>query len=315
MHRTLLILVPTLFLTLVLTLVVSNSAWSARVAMDENLARRLASIMEDAEADQDAALAELAKLYERYRYRPEQQVFVLQERVGLLLQGDRFEPAKRELLALLDDKPPEFAPQLQLALAQVQLMLDDLRGAMTTLERWRGAVEEPAGHGLFLLGYAYVRGERLPEAVRVLEQAVASEPDPLPIWVELLAYTYGRTGRGDEAVALMVSLIERFPGRERWWRQLAALFQSIERLDSGAAAYAVIRELGAMTRNEIRQIAKLFAYLGMPYDGAQWLTAAKQAEGRNLDDLMLTAELWINARELDAAMAVSGGGPGTGRRR
>ena len=290
---------------IVLCLVVSGmSAHAAGVVMDSGLARKLSDATELAETDPDGALAALKKLADRWRHRPGQMVFVMQERAGLLLQQERFEDARRELAEVLDGLADDYAPGLRLMLAQVLLVLEAVPEALTMLETWRrGEKRDVNPQGLFLIGYAYVRLERFEDAIQPLEAAVTSKSRPLSMWIELLAYAYARLGRVDDAISLITGLVERFPLQTRLWRQLAGVFQAAEINDSAAATYAVLRELDDLSRAELRQIARFFAYLGLPEDGARWLRQARDEE-TGYEDVMLEAELWINAREFDAAMDV-----------
>ena len=277
---------------------------AAGQAMSPELSARLARIMERSSDDPDRALAELKELAERRRGREDLR-FIMAQRAALLVQENQLETAREELLNTLAGQPPNYAPELQLRLGQVILMQDDAEGALAHLLAWSRTAADPAPAGVFLLGYTYLRLEQFDAAVPQLEKAVAEATKPPAAWLEVLAFAYIRTERTAEAVDLLETLIARRPGEARWWRQLASIFLLIEDVEGGAAGLAVAAELVDNPGfADARRLARLFGYIGMPADGALLLQAimADQKANSSFDDQMLLAEMWILAREFEAAM-------------
>ncbi len=272
-------------------------------AMSPQLARALMRIMTDADGEVAQMLTGLAELAQRRR-RPEDLKFIMRERAALLIQEEQLEIAREELQATLAGQPQDYAPALRYLLGQIYLLTDQPEAALEPLETWARFSPDADPAGLFVLAYTLVRLERFAEAAARLESAIASARIVRPQWVEVLAYTYTQLGRTDQAIALLSGLIADAPANERWWRQLATVFLLIEDVARGTAGITVASQLKDMDFADSRRLAQLFGYLGMPADGALLLAQASAAKNEpvSYEDQMLLAELWIVAREFDAAI-------------
>ena len=271
------------------------------------LASRVLDVLTEAEADPQAALTELARLLERSRNDVDRS-FVLAERAALLIQLDDMTTARAEMAALLAGQPPEFSPRLRNLYATTLLADEDFTGALEQLQHWAAHAEPVHPHGLFLMGYACIRLERYDDAVSALERTLSSGYRIRDPWVELLAVAYNHAGRPEAAVALLEEAIARHPDRQRWWKQLAGIFMVQEQLAEGAAGLSVAQAIEPLSFSDQRRLARLYAHLGMPADGAVLLQQAlaeraEQAEPPEFEELMLLAELWMLARETDLAIA------------
>jgi tetratricopeptide (TPR) repeat protein len=306
-------------------------AFAQQKPLDQQVALSLQRILNQADENPDGAIEELGRLMRNYRRRPDQQVYIMQQRAGLLMQAEQYDTVATEMAALLADKEPDFALDLRLTYAKVLLMLDRIDDARAALEHWREHQEIPNGVGFFLLGYAYVRLEQFEAAAIELEKAVGMSDKPLVTWIELLSFAYARSGRPDEAVALLEGLIELIPDKARWWRHLGVLYQTLDEVGKSTAVYSVVDVLDDLTVLEAKNLASMMGYMGMPYDGAllfesrlradeqrtDLLSADESADepvagdsgldGQTVDArfsyLMLLAKLWMSAREFDRAVA------------
>lgn len=269
------------------------------------LVQRVLNILTESESDPEQALNDLGRLLERARSDPERS-FVLTERAALLIQQDRMDEARAEMASLLTDQPPEFAPRLRNLYATTLLAQEDYAAALEQLEWWSAHAQVVHPHGLFLMGYACIRLERYEEAVTALERAVHSDYPTRDPWVELLAFAYTQVGRPEEAVRLLESLIAAHPGRQRWWKQLGGILMLLERMPEGTAGLAVAQTIEPLSYSDQRRLARLFAHLGMPADGAELLALAIDArdEPADFEELMLLGELWMLARETDRAVEI-----------
>jgi tetratricopeptide (TPR) repeat protein len=274
------------------------------------VASRVLTILERSEDDPDAALEDLAKLAARARSDADLS-FVQTERAAMLIQQDQLDVARVEMARVLDDRPPEFAPRLRNLYATTLLSVEDYAGALTQLEYWSRHSENPRPHGLFLMGYACVQLERFDEAIVALERAVGSDYPTRDPWIELLAYAYAQAGRPEDALELFETLVAGHPERARWWKQLGGILMLMDRVPEGTAGLAVAQTVEPMSFADQKRLARLYAHLGMPADGAELLARALSArenaaegEAPGFEDLMLLGELWMRARETDEAIAV-----------
>ena len=277
----------------------------AEPAITESLVRQVANAVEQGDANPQAAIAALGKLLKRQR-QPLARAYVVQQKAALHIRVDEAAQARDELAAVLSGQPADFAGPLRLMLGQTYLMLDEFEAALMALEIWLSAQKEPDPNGLFLLGFAHLRAEQLDLAITRLEQAMATVQEvPRNHWIELLAYAYARAGRPEQAQQLLERLIARDASQARWWRQLASVLLLMEETQSGTAALAIAEQLKPESRASAVRLARFLAHVGMPADGAQLLAAAF-ASGESpvtLKHQLLLAEMWLLAREFDAAIA------------
>jgi len=274
-------------------------------SVSPELAKRVLAILVESEQDPEEALTDLARLADRARS-DEDVSFVMTERAALLIQQDRMGLARTEMAGVLENQPPEFAPRMRNLYATTLLAEEDYAGALTQLEYWSTHYDNPHPHGLFLMGYACIRLERFDEAISALERAVNSEYPTRDPWIELLAYAYTRAGRPEQAVALLERLIASHPERARWWKQLGGILMLMDQVPEGTAGLAIAESIGPLTYADRKRLARLFAHLGMPADGAVLLeqSLSDRAQAPAFEELMLLGELWMLARETDAAIAV-----------
>jgi tetratricopeptide (TPR) repeat protein len=273
--------------------------------VDPFVAKRVLDILSRAEADPEQALTDLARLAERTRNDLDL-AFVMTERAALLIQQQQLDVAKQEMAEVFAGQKPEFAPRLRHLYATTLLAEEDYAGALTQFELWSTHSEDPHPHGLFLMGYTCIRLERFEDAVVALERAVSSDYPTRDQWVELLAFSYAQVGRPGDAISLLESLISDHPGLQRWWKQLGGLLMLLDRLPEGAAGFAVAQSIEPLPHADQRRLARLFAHLGMPADGAELLHVAieRREEAAGFEELMLLGELWMLARETERAIDV-----------
>ncbi len=288
-----------------LCLAIPALAQSAEPAITESLVRRVAIAVEQGDTDPQAAIAALGDMLKRQR-QPFARAYVVQQKAALHIRVDEVAQARDDLVAVLAGQPADFAGPLRLMLGQTHLMLDEFEPALVELETWLSAQQDPDPNGLFLLGFAYLRAEQMEQAIARLEQAMATVQEvPRNHWIELLAYAYARAGRHAQAQAMIERLIARDASQARWWRQLASVFLLMEENQRGTAALAIAEQLQPEDRVTTVRLARFLAHVGMPVDGAQ-LLAAEFAAGEPpvaLKHQLLLAEMWLLAREFDAAIA------------
>ena len=269
------------------------------------IVQQVINALSKAESDPQGGLDDLARLLGRVRA-DRDKAFVMTERGALLIQQDQMPLARAEMAEVLEGQDPDFAPRLRNLYATTLLTAEEFEAALEQLQWWDAHTENPHPHGLFLIGYACIRLERFEDAVHALERAVQSDYPTRDPWVELLAYAYTQMDRPEEAVTLLEGLLAEHPDRQRWWKQLAGILMLLDDLPEGTASMAVAQAVEPLSDADLRRLARLFAHLGMPADGAALLTAAMEArtEPQDYEALMLLGELWMLARETDRAIEI-----------
>jgi tetratricopeptide (TPR) repeat protein len=299
-------------------LLMGELSLAAQEAIPDTIIRQVSRILERVEENPQAAIDDLADLLERRRRSPAVQAYIVRQKAALLIREQQIEQARDDLFGVLDGQEESFALPLRLMLGQALLMLDDYSRGLQQLETWAANEQTPDPTGLFLLGYGYLRMDQLDLAIARLEDAMANlEEIPRSHWIELLAYAYARADRPADAQRLMEDLIARDPSEERWWRQLAAVLLLLEDVPRGTAALSLAEQIKPESFEQTRRLARFLAHAGLPADAAELLAAAleqvdNQGETPPTDarsstdaaaDYLLLAEMWVLAREFDAAIA------------
>ncbi len=295
-------------LILVVCVAQADIACAAEQAISESLMRRVATAVELADTDPQAAIKSLQGILQRQRL-PLAKAYVAQQKAAIHIREDEITLARDDLAAALDGQPAEFADPLRLMLGQTYLMLDEFAQALIELEIWLSVQQQPDPNGLFLLGFAHLRADQLDQAILRLEQAMQSVQEiPRNHWIELLAYAYAKADRPQDAQQLITRLLERDPAQTRWWRQLASMFLLMEDTQRGTSAAAIAEHIQPESRATTVRLARFLAHVGMPADGAALLqrtfSEGEESEAPvTLEHQLLLAEMWVLAREFDAAIA------------
>ncbi len=287
-------------------LLLPGSVVLAQPVLPGSIIRDVDRILEQADEDPQGAIDAFTDLATRRQRSKTVMAYIVQQKAALLMREDGISQARDDILAVLEGQPVDFALPLRLMLGQAYLMLDDYRAGLAELETWADASPEADPAGLFLLGYGYLRVDDLERGVARLEEALATvEGAPRNHWIELLAYAYARAERPEDALALMRDLLSRDPSQERWWRQLASVLLLLEDIPRGTAALSIAEHVRSGNFEQRRRVARFLAHMGLPYEGAQALSSAlaDSDEPPTADDQLLLAEMWILAREFDAAVA------------
>ncbi len=296
--------VAKLCLTMLCLLLSSVAHGAEQPLLPERIIRDVGRILERADDDPQAAIDALSDLLERRQRSRQVQAYITQQQAALLIREQQIGQARDALRKVLAGQPANFALPLRLMLGQALLMLDDYAAGLAELEAWAETVAEPDPAGLFLLGYGYLRTDDLDRGIARLEEAIGTaEGKPRNHWIELLAYAYARADRAEDALRLMQDLLAIDPGQERWWRQLASVLLLMEEIPRGTAALAVAEHVKPGTFEQRRRLARFLAHMGLPFEGGQTLAAAlaAHADEASADDRLLLAEMWVLAREFDAA--------------
>lgn len=102
--------------------------------------------------------------------------------------------------------------QMMYQLAQFQVVNEQYKDALGTLERWREGGRRETAESYGLEGSAYFRMQQYRKAIAALNKAKAMADDPKPSWDQMLAASYTKTGQTDKAVALAEQQLEGSPG-------------------------------------------------------------------------------------------------------
>ena len=105
---------------------------------------------------------------------------------------------------------------------------------------------------------------------------------------------------------MLQQLITAAPEKRIYWLQLSQVYGQMEDYPNALAIMQVAHHLGLVTEDaDVRRLADLLMYNGIPYRGATVLEAAIEHQMVKLDDKLYEklANCWIAAGELDKSLA------------
>lgn len=123
----------------------------------------------------------------------------------------------------------------------------------------------------------------------IRELATQSSGDKKIQWQEILLHQYVQLGMHNEAQAYARELVDRQPDEAKWWKALAHIQLSANRLEDALAALTVYGYLTPLSREETRLLADLFLQAGIPAKAAPLYARQQesQADGQTLHRLAI----------------------------
>ncbi|HSN72538.1 MAG TPA: tetratricopeptide repeat protein, partial [Steroidobacteraceae bacterium] len=230
---------------------------------------------------------------------------VQQYAVNAYLQAEQPERARAiaEQALARTDLSADARQQLTYLAGRLALVADDFPVAIERLETWLAAETRPVGEVFYLLGYACYRMERFADAEGHLRNAVALGP-ATDGWYELLLAVLLEQKKHDAAAELLVERIGADPARAEQWKRLSSLYFTTGQDTEGLAVLRLARGLGLIEDDaELERLLRMHRHVGVPERAARLLSGWLADGGLqpNPERLMTLAELWLEARERDAA--------------
>jgi tetratricopeptide (TPR) repeat protein len=191
-------------------------------------------------------------------------------------------------------------------LARLQLARSDAEGAVTSLERLLRLDPGAGPDAHALAGIAYGHAGRHADAAVELERAIAAAEDPEEGWFLHLLRSHRELGRPERVVALLEELIDRYPGRNRYWLQLGLAYRALGDDRKGLAAMELAHRLGAIDDEPgLLDLVRLCLFLRVPSRAARVLASALESGlvAGTGDNWGLLGEAWLQSGETARALA------------
>jgi predicted Zn-dependent protease len=191
-------------------------------------------------------------------------------------------------------------------LAQYYVAAENYPKAANALGEWIGksSAAKPEHH--LMLADLQTRLNRHADAAASMEIAIAASPRPKPEWYQLLVGLYHEQHDLDHCARVLAALIEQNPGQALYWSQLTGVYQEAGKLKQALAVQQLMYKNGLLTKPaEILQLAQVLRYQGLSVRAAELLQLEIE-KGRvepSARNLGLTADLWLEAKELRKAAA------------
>ncbi len=190
--------------------------------------------------------------------------------------------------------------------AQLYMSEGRWKEGAAALEKWfKTAASDSAAY--YLLAAAYYEIEDYDRALPAAKKAVELMSTPQEGWIGMLLALYMQRESFKEAVPLLLRLIEISPEKKVYWLQLSAVYGQLDDYPDALAIMQLAYGAKLLTEDsELRLLADLQLFNGVPYRCGQMLEAGIEAKTVTIDDKLYDklANCWIAAGELDRALPV-----------
>ena len=192
--------------------------------------------------------------------------------------------------------------------AQLYIQEEKWREGAAALEEWLKTAASPNSAAYYMLTIAYYQQEDFERALAPAKKTVElmDPAKPNENWLNMLSVLYLQREEYRESIPVLLRLIEVAPDKKIYWLQLSTVYGQLEDYPNALAILQLAHHLGLVTEDaDVRRLADLLVFNGIPYRGAQVLEAAIEHQAVTLDDKLYEklANCWIAAGELDKALA------------
>jgi Tetratricopeptide repeat len=194
---------------------------------------------------------------------------------------------------------------LQYQDAQLYMSEGKWKEGAAALEEWFKTATNPNSAAYYLLAAAYYETESFDRALPPAKRAVELMTAPQEGWIGLLLALYVQREQYRDAIPLLLQLIQLAPEKKTNWLQLSAIYAQVDDYANALAIMQLAYGAGLLNEDsEIRRLADLQLFNGIPYRCGQLLESAIQRGTLKLDDKLYDklANCWIAAGELEKAL-------------
>ena len=173
--------------------------------------------------------------------------------------------------------------------------------AIENLKTWFEIAPNPNATGYYLLALAYYQAGDLAAALVPAQQAVDLTDAPQESWLQLLLALRLHRKEYRESVPLLETLVQRYP-KKSYWISLSTVHGALDDYEEALVPLQLAYSQGYLTEDdELRRLAQLLLFLGLPYRAAQVLEDGLEQQRMEADSeaYELLGNSWIAAREFD----------------
>src|SRR5688572_21673137 len=225
-------------------------------------------------------------------------------------EQDRYEEARGHLQKAIDSGGlnAQQIDEARYQSAQPYIQEEKWREGAAALEEWFKTAANPNSAAYYMLTVAYYQLEDFDRALAPAKKAVElmDPAKPNESWLNMLSALYLQREEFRESIPVLQQLITVAPGKKIYWMQLSQVYGQLEDYPNALASMQLAHHLGLVTEDaEIRRLADLLVFNGIPYRGGQVLEAAIEQKIVALDEKLYEklANCWIAAGELDKSVA------------
>ena len=169
---------------------------------------------------------------------------------------------------------------------------------------WLKATPKPHPGVHITLATAYVKQEKLTEALHHAKTAVSLSEEPKESWYALLSALYYQKGELDSAAKTLETMLKLFGIKKNYLSQLFGIRMQQEDHKEALAIWSLADRSGLLEKKEeLEQLAMLYGVNGVPLEAARVLVRGMDGGSipEDLEHLQLCYEYFLGAKEYETA--------------
>lgn len=207
----------------------------------------------------------------------------------------------------LNALPAEQQNRLRFNMAQLYFIDERYEESIRLFEAWMQSDVNVSDMAYFMLSAAYYNLEDYQSAVPPITNAIEVSNEPQQRYYELANALYSNLGNLQARTRLLERMIELWPDKLDYWRQLASVYLEQDMQFESFATLETAYVNGLIdTESDILLLAQYYSTFENPSRGAQLVEDEMGAERveRDVDNLEMLSQLWSQAREHGKAIPV-----------
>ena len=278
--------------------------------IDAQTGKILNEAIELMNADDYAGAALKISTLQLDRLSPYERGRVEQILTNIAVEQEKYEEAREHLQKAIDSGGLNAVEidQARYQNAVLYIQEEKWREGAAAIEEWFKTATNANSAAYYLLAAAYYQLEDLARALPPAKKAVElmDPAKPNESWLGMLLALHLQREEYREAIPVLEQLITAAPDKKLYWTQLSQVYVQIEDYANGLAVMQLANLAGLVTEDsEVRRLADLLVFNGVPYRCGQVLEAGIEKKLVTLDEKLYEklSNCWIAAGELDKSVA------------
>jgi tetratricopeptide (TPR) repeat protein len=200
----------------------------------------------------------------------------------------------------------ELTPHLAVNDAAALIEAENYTDAIALLDEFNANQPEPVPEAFYLLALAHYQLGNFAQARLPAERAATLAPDAPVSWLELVADILKRTDNHRAAIEWLHKLIEKAPGNKTYWLELSLAYERVGDIEHSLATMRLAEGQNLLSEDaDFRRLSDLLLVRGLPQQSAVVLEQALARQIVRGDEAAYTklGTAWFTAGEPAKAVA------------
>ncbi len=199
----------------------------------------------------------------------------------------------------------ELTPHIAVNDAAALIEAKNYKGAIELLDGFIANQPAQVPEAFYLLGLAHYELGDYAKARIPAERAATLATDAPTSWLELVADILKRSDQPRAALPWLERLIEAAPGNKVYWLEMSVAYEKVGDYEKSLATMRLAHQAGLLTEDaDFRRLSDLLVHQGLPFQGAEVLDDALEAQTVSADEAAYTklGTAWFMAGETEKAV-------------